>query len=280
MKNTIENDVVTVTEIKMTKMTFNIVGTSPLVIHAVSAKSKGNLLFPSPKKNAAERASTLKHEPYEEFLDAAYRFNDSENKPTRLYMPAGAFHGAMASVAIDMAGAKKSQIGRLTTIPGGKIPIYGIPQFWMTVVRSSDMARTPDIRTLPILPQWACVVTVQFVGSLIKQESIANLLAAAGVIIGVGDGRPEKGKLSMGQFRICSDDDNEFAQIIKHGQAVQDKALIDPAMFDDETAKLYEWFKHEKTQRAAQPTTSPKKLKTTIVAVPPANGRQQREVNA
>jgi len=276
IKNTTDNEVVTVTEIKMTSLAFCIVGISPLVPHAVSAKSKGTLLFPRPKKNAAERASTMKHEPYEEFLDAAYRFNDSENKPTRLYMPAGAFHGAMASVAIDMAGAKKSQIGRLTTVPGGKIPIFGIPQFWMTVVISSDKARTPDIRTLPILPQWACKITVQFVGSLIKQDSIANLLAAAGVIIGVGDGRPQKGKLSMGQFRICSDNDQEFVQIIKQSQAAQDKALADPVMFDDETAKLYEWFKHEKTQRAAQPISSPKKSKASV-ATPSVNGGQSHE---
>jgi hypothetical protein len=254
-------EAVTVAEIQMTEMGFNIVGTSPLVIHAMSAKSKGSLLFPSPRKNATERATTMKHEPYEEFLGACYRFRDADKSPTRLYMPAGAFHAAMANSAIDMVGAKKAQIGRLTTVPGGKIPIFGVPQLWMTTVRSSDMARTPDIRTLPILPSWCATITVQFVGSLIKQQSIANLLAAAGVIIGIGDGRPEKGKLSMGQFRLCSDDDAEFLRIMKQGVAAQDKALADPATFDEETEELMAWFKNEKTKRSAAPPPTPKRAK-------------------
>lgn len=253
------DEVMTVAEIQMTEMRFNIVGTSPLVPHSVSHKGKTSLLFPSPKKNAVERATSMKHEPFEEYVDAMYRFADSDNRPTRLYMPAGAFHGAMASVAIDMAGAKKSQIGRLTTVPGGKIAIFGVPKLWMTIVRSSDMKRTPDVRTLPILPEWACTITVQFVGSLIKQQSIANLLGAAGVIVGVGDGRPEKGKLSMGQFRLCSDDDDEFMRIVKNGGALaQDEAMVDPHPYDVETQKLLEWFIAEKTKRHSAPAVTPK----------------------
>lgn len=259
---------VTIAEIHMTTMRFNIVGTAPFVPHAVSAKSKGSLLFPSPKKNAAEKASSMKHEPYEEFNDACYKFTDEEKKPTRLYMVASAFHGAMASVAIDMVGAKKAQIGRLTKVLHGKVAIYGVPKIWCTIVRSSDMARTPDVRTLPILPEWACSIDVQFVGSLIKQQSIANLLGAAGVIIGVGDGRPEKGKLDMGTFRLVSDDDPDFLRIIKTGGTrAQDVALKSPLPFDLETQKLLAWFDQEKGRRAAAPAPQPRKQKRSEVGV-------------
>lgn len=260
-----KNDIgetVTVAEIHMTSMRFNIVGTSPLVPHAVSAKAAGSLLFPAPKKNTAEKATSMKHEPYEEFVDAAYKYVDEDKTDTRFYMPAGAFHGAMASVAIDMAGAKKSQIGRLTTVLGNKVPVWGVPKIWCTIVRSSDMARTPDVRTLPILPEWACTVTVQFVASLIKEQSIANLLGAAGVIVGVGDGRPGKGKLSMGQFRLCNDDDLDFQRIVKQGKrAAQDTALKDPKFYDLETERLLTWFVAERGRRSAQPTAQPKKLR-------------------
>jgi hypothetical protein len=258
-KTEIQSEPVTIQEIKLTTMRFNIVGTSPLVPHAVSAKAKGSLLFPAPKKNAAEKATTMKHEPYEEFVDACYKFTDDDNKPTRLYIPAGSFHSAMANCAIDMAGAKKAQIGRLTTVPGAKIPVWGIPQLWMTIVRSSDMARTPDVRTLPILPEWCCQIDVQFVGSLIKEQSIANLLGAAGVIIGIGDGRPEKGKLSMGQFRVVSDSDKDFLRIQKMGTKQQDAALNDPQPFDLETEQLLDWFEKERGRRAAAPAQQPRK---------------------
>ena len=262
-----------ITEIQLTSLECYVVGVSPLVPHAVSFKSRGSLLFPSGRKTVAEKATSMKHDPFNEFRDAAYKFKDND-QPTRLYMPGGAFHGAMANAAIDMVGAKKAQIGRLTNIVGDKICVWGVPQIFATVVRSSDMARTPDIRVLPILPKWAATITVQFVGSLIKTASIANLLGAAGVIIGIGDGRPEKGKLSYGKFRVVSEDDPELIQIMKSGGLkAQDQALADPAFYDAETEELLTWFEEEKLQRIAAPAKEPAKAK------PRKNGKEaQREM--
>ena len=172
---------ITINEIRMSEMRFNIVGTSPLMLHAVSAKAAGSLLFPAPKKNAAERATSMKHIPLEEFRDACYMFTDQDDTPTRLYMPGTAFHAAMSHVAIDMVGARKAEIARLTNVPTAKIPIYGIPKLVMGIVRSSDMARTPDVRTLPILSEWCCEVPVRFVATLLKEQSIANLLDPGGL---------------------------------------------------------------------------------------------------
>ncbi len=254
-------DIITVVPIKMTEMYFNLVGISPLVPHAVSAKAKGSLLFPAPKKNAAEKASSMKHEPYEEYRDAAYKFTDDDNQPVRFYMPADCVHAAMSSVAIDMVGARKAQIGRLTSVPGIKLPLYGIPKIYTTMVRSSDPQRTPDVRTLPILEKWALPrVNVHFVGSLIKEASIANLLANAGVIIGIGDGRPEKGKKTFGKFRLASDDDPELLTIMKSGtRKTQDAALAHPEYYDIETRQLLEWFGIELNRRAAAPAQTPRK---------------------
>lgn len=276
---------VVVQEIQLSNVHYNIVGVSPLVPHAMSFKAVGSLLFPAPKKNAAEKATSMKHEPYEEFRDATYMFTDAEDdKPTRIYMPAGAFHGAMATVAIDMAGAKKSQIGRLTSVPGLKIPVWGVPQIHRSIVRSSDMQRTPDIRTLAILPRWAARIEVNFIGSLVSGQSISNLLSAAGVIIGIGDGRPEKGKLTNGQFRLCSDDDPEFLQLMKlGGRKAQDQAMADPQPYDLETERMLDWFEQEKGRRAANVIAAPRsKSKTKVADVVAAaattkkNGRGRR----
>lgn len=116
------------------------------------------------------------------------------------------------------------------------------------------MKRTPDVRTLPILPRWAAEVRIEYVSSLIKHESLINLFANAGVIIGVGDGRPEKGKLDYGCWRICTDDDPEFLDIVKTGgRKAQDEALASPKYHDVETERLLEWFSREVTQRGARP---------------------------
>jgi len=98
---------VTVAEIQMTTMRFNIVGISPLVPHSMSFKSVGSLLFPAPKKNAAERASSMKHEPVEEFRDAAYQFTDEDDEPTRLFVPGSKFHAAISDVANDWPVRRK-----------------------------------------------------------------------------------------------------------------------------------------------------------------------------
>lgn len=253
---------VVIMEFHRDQLTFQIVGESPLVPHAMSFKAKSSLIFPSKKKTQAERDTTMKHEPFEEYRDAAYKFRDEDDADTRLYMPGSCFHAAMANAAIDMVGAKKAQVGRLTSIVGDKIPVWGVPQVWSTIVRSSDMARTPDVRTLPILPRWAALVTVSFVSSLIPAASVVNLLGAAGDTQGIGDGRPGKGKLSMGKFRIAGEGDAEFDAIVKLGKrAAQDTALANPAYYDLETEQLLTWFSEEVKTRIAAPANKPKARK-------------------
>lgn len=273
-----KSDVVTeISEITNTTIKFLLVGTSPLILHAMSSKGIRELLYPSPKKNMAERASSMKHQPFDEFRAAAYKFLDRDNKPTRLYMPAAAFHAALSAVAIDMAGATKSQIGRLTKVPGDKIPIWGVPQIKCMIVRSSDMKRTPDVRTVPILPRWAAEVDVNFVSSLIKEKSIINLFANAGIIIGVGDGRPEKGKLDFGCWKIVPQGDKEFASIVKTGaQKQQDAALESPEYFDVETERELEWFKAEIPRRSAAPTRAEKTTNSRAHSAGNGLGRKPR----
>lgn len=265
-----------ITEIELTQVQFYVLGDTPLVPHAVSHKSKGALLWPSGKKNEAEKASSMKHEPFDEFREAAYQFVDDDH-PTRLYMPGAAFHSAMASVAIDMVGAKKAQVGRLTTVLEEMVCVWGVPQIYSTIVRSSDMKRTPDVRTLPILPRWAATFTVSFVGSLIKPASVANLIGSAGVIIGIGDGRPEKGKLSFGKFKVVNSDDAALQAVMKSGgRKAQDEALRDPQFYNLETEKLLTWFEGERSRRIATPTKETKRKPAVSNVVAAKAGKRRR----
>lgn len=272
-----------VTEIQQSQIVFNLVGTTPLMPHSASEHARAQLLNPY-KKNAAEKASSMKHEPFDEYRDAAYQFSDVEATNTRLYLPASAIHAAMKSVAIDMIGAKKAQVGRLTSVPGVKLPLYGVPKINSMMVRSSDMARTPDIRTLPLLERWAIPkVTVKFVASLIKDRSIVNLLANAGIIIGLADGRPQHGFFDYGQFRLAQDDDPELLDIMKTGGIkAQDAALANPEYADLETEKMLVRFLHEKATRGAAPATTPKASKVpaaeVIAAKDKSNGNRRPSI--
>ncbi len=227
-----------------------IVGTSPLILNRMSEKAKHELLLPRGRKNAVERATTLKHSPIDEYRASAYTVKD-ETQPTLLALMSTAFKGAIRSAALDMPGAKKAQIGRLTYIAGELVGVYGVPKLFMAIVRSADMNKTPDVRTRAIVPHWACRVSITYVQPLIRAQAVANLLAAAGITIGVGDGRPEKGAMSYGQFRIAGPSDPEFVEILKTGRrAAQIDGLEHPVCYDDETTELLSWFDTERAQRS------------------------------
>lgn len=247
-KKSEESQTIYIEPINRETATFCVLGLAPLIMERMSEKVKGGLLSPSPKKNAAEKAATLKHEPLQEFRDSAYKAV-SDTNATRLELYSTAFKRAMATAALDIPGAKKAQIGRLTYVPGQFIDIYGTPKLMMSVVRSSDMNHTPDIRTRCVVPEWAAVVTVSYITPQLKQQAIANLLSAAGEYIGVGGWRPEKGSGAFGRFALVKETDKDFGRICKIGRAQQDKALAAPDFFDKETEDLYRWYQADTKRR-------------------------------
>jgi len=243
-----KDDAIEVMEIKQGRLVCNVLGTSPLVLNAMSNKVKRGLLSPS-KKNAAEKASTLKHNPEDEFRESAYRATEKD-APTRILFPSVAFKAALADAAKDIPGAAKAQVGRLTYVNGDYVSVYGVPQLWMAVTRSADMNRTPDIRTRAILPQWACQISITYIATILKEITVGRLLAAAGIMRGVGDGRPEKGKLSYGQFELVAADDKRFLALTKNaGRVAQDAAFANPVPYDNESAELLGWWKAEAVRR-------------------------------
>jgi hypothetical protein len=240
---------ISVMEVSRGTIEFCLLGNSPLICNAMSAKAKQQLLLPPTKKNAAEKAGTLKHSPMDEFRASMYMARDPASL-TRIIAKATAFKGALMSAAIDIPGAAKAQIGRLAYVEGDEIPIFGVPQLLMSVTRSADMNKTPDVRTRAILPKWACRISVQYTKPILKEPAIVNLLAAAGITQGVGDWRVQKGSGNYGQFSLVGPDDKEFVRIIKEGgKAAQDKAIANPVCYDSETEELLSWFNVETKRR-------------------------------
>jgi len=236
-------------KIQRGEFTVAIIGRTPLIMNRLSEKAKQQLLFPSPPKTKADKQANLKHDPLAEFRASAHRITD-ESAPTLLAIPTTALKGAMRTAALEMPGTTKAQIGRLTYIDGALIPVYGVPQVLCSVTRMADAAKTPDVRTRVIVPEWALVATVTYVEPQLKGPAVANLLAAAGVMMGVGDWRPEKGSGSYGQFDICDPNDPEFVRITKEGgRAAQVAAMEEPTAYDAETSELLAWFNVELRRR-------------------------------
>ena len=246
-KASVSNESITIIEIQRGRLDMYIVGTTPIILNSMSSKVHQELLLPKAKKNAADKASTLKHDPYQEFRDSIYRLESI--RETLIGFPATGFKACMRNAAVDLPGSSKAQIGRLTYVPGDYIEIFGRPQLLMSITRSADINKTPDVRTRAIISEWCCKVTVVYTQPLIKQQAVVNLMAAAGVMQGVGDWRPEKGKGDYGQFQLVGQNDKDFKRISKIARKEQEAAMLEAVPYDEETNKLLRWFDDESKAR-------------------------------
>jgi len=241
------NEEMNVLQITEGRVDFCLLGKTPLILHSMARKAAQELLVPR-KKTAADRAANLKHNPLEEFRASCDLAGDDTS--ARLLMLATAFKGAIRSVAVDIPGATKAAIGRLTYVLGDYVPIFGVPKLFMAIIRNSDPNHTPDVRTRAIVPQWAARLSITYVLPIIREQTVANLLAAAGIMRGVGDWRPEKGSGNFGQFELVSADDPRFLNIIATGgREAQDEALAHPEPYDSKSAELLTWFLDEAGRR-------------------------------
>lgn len=244
-----QQDALVITDVKRESIMIPVLGTSPLILHRMGAKAKQELLFP--RRDIGKKRQTLKHDPLEEFQDAPERMPEAD-APTLLAVPATAFKSALRGAAVDQAGVAKAQIGRLTVVPGEYVPIYGIPQLHMSVVRQgSGLNKTPDIRTRCIVRHWAAHVPVEYVAPLLNQQIIIGLMQAAGSTQGIGDWRIEKGAGSYGAWTVPDERAMaDFRRIVETGgRAAQEAAMKEPTAYDTQTADLWEWFETEVARR-------------------------------
>jgi hypothetical protein len=226
-----------------------VLGITPYLHNRMSEKARRTLLYPSPRKNTAERAASLKHDPVEEFRASPYQLLDDENAPTLLAVMASAFKGAMMTAALDLPGVSKAQIGRLVWVEGHYVPIWGTAQLHMSVTRSADIGKTPDIRTRAITPAWGTIIMLSYVQPLITRQTVVNLLTTGGRSSGVGDWRPEKGKGTFGPFELVNTDDPRLVKVMENGRDVQTRALEDANTYDAESAELLGWYETERKER-------------------------------
>lgn len=244
-------------EISKGRVSFAIVGDTPMICNSMSAKTREQLLWPSGRKTAVEKATSAKHDVMAEFNASIYRARQ-EDSETLVVMKAEAFKAALISAAIDFPGARKAPLGRFISTVGDRVSIYGVPELLMSVVRSSDMNHTPDVRTRAIIPNWAAVVTFVYPEPLCNATIISKLFALAGMSQGIGDWRAEKGSGNYGSFSLVDPDDSRFLEIVATGgREAQEAAMQAPACYDSETEQLLSWFSDEVARRGFERRISP-----------------------
>ena len=237
--------------LKQGRVTLKMIGTTPLYFNAMSLKVKQTLTIGGGKKTAAQKKE-LKHNPEQEFRDSIYRAAGGE---TLLCFPAPGVKGAMATAALETPGVTKTSVQRLIFLPEQRIKVWGKPYLKMDVVRSADINKTPDIRTRAFLPRWCAEVDIAFVMPTLSVHSIVSLLSNAGVIVGIGDFRQEKGRGGYGTFAVAGEDPGEWAdywrEVTAEGRDVQAAAMESPECADADTEELMALLNEERARRAA-----------------------------
>ena len=249
-KKTTTTETIEIPALRRGTIRLRIIGTTPMFQNRMAAKAQQQLLVGGGKKTAAEKKN-IKHNPLEEFRNSA---EIAPTGPTALGLRVVAVKAAMCSAALETAGITKTSAQRLLFMPGDHVALYGTPQLRMDVVRSADINRTPDVRTRAYLPKWGAEIEVNFITPQLSAAGVATLLANAGVLIGVGDFRQEKGKGAFGSFRVIGpdEDDAEWQELVEfHGRPAQEEALRDPEFANEETAELMDFYAGEVRRRAA-----------------------------
>lgn len=236
--------------LKRASAKLRIIGVTPLFQNRMANKVKQGLLVGTKKKTKAERVE-IKHNPTQEYRDS---MEILPSGPTALGLRVTAVKAAMCTAALETAGLTKAATQRLLFMPGDLTALYGVPQLRLDVVRSADINRTPDVRSRAFLPKWGAEIEVQFIVPQLSIASVVSLLCNAGVLVGVGDFRQEKGKGAFGSFRVIGEgeQDDEWDDLVaNHGRMAQLAAIEHPEFADRDTEDLMDFYEDEVSRRAA-----------------------------
>jgi hypothetical protein len=244
------NAEITVQPLRRASAKLRIIGLQPLYQNRMPAKVQQGLLVGTRKKTKVERIE-IKHNPLSEYQSSMEIVSAG---PTALGVRVTAVKAAMCTAALETPGLTKSSTQRLLFMPGDYFALYGTPQLKLDVVRSADINRTPDVRSRAYLPKWGAEVEIQYIVPQLSLTSVVTLLSNAGILVGVGDFRQEKGKGAYGSFRVIGsgEHDDEWEDLVRnHGRAPQLAAIENPEFADRDTSDLMDFYEQEVGRRAA-----------------------------
>jgi hypothetical protein len=234
---------------RLQRVAFELVlyGETPLIVNAWTQKAKLEML----KKHMQIPTIREAKDPYEQFLATIYRFEDGEYG-----FPVVGVKEAMATATTDIEGIFKTQIYRNIFVTGRRgfqvgafcdllspIELAEVfspnpPTMREDVVRLAGMQRTPDLRYRAEFSPWALRLKIAYFDRFIRDTDILNLVEKAGMTVGLGEWRQEKGGNS-GMFHVASEDEKkQVAKWVKAGH--QEPVPIDVAAWraDVETREM------------------------------------------
>ena len=197
--------------INLDTLVIPIIGLTPLIVHAWSAKAIK--MMEASQQGKAKTKKPPKN-PQEEYDACFYRDDNGD-----LVFPATAFKGAMVGAVRQVDDLTMVEAAGQFHILAEWVRIYGTPQpRRMTQPTDGskpqmvpDMTRlhtgVADTRYRPYFMEWAAEIPITFNASVINAENVANLLNIAGFSVGIGDWRsssPKNRSGNHGMFQVST----------------------------------------------------------------------------
>jgi hypothetical protein len=170
-----------------------LIGDSPLICHAWSAKAKKEMLDKQMKK--AKQAKEAK-DPKQDYEDSLYKLPGG-----KFGFPSVAFKAAAVDACSHVANITKVMARGAFHIDGEFVTIDGTPNSREDMVRLGGMGSPADIRYRGEFKEWSVTFSLRYNANVITVEQLLNLFNTAGFAIGVGEWRPQKDG-SFGMFHV------------------------------------------------------------------------------
>lgn len=197
--------VVEMKRINIQRVELELVGDSPLIVHAWSAKAKKEMLDKQMKKAKTAKAAK---DPARDYEDAFYRLDDKSPG-----FPVIAFKAAAVSAGGRFSdGLKMTELRGAFHIEGELVAIEGKPNMREDMVRVG--MGTADIRYRPEFKSWRVMLPIRYNADAISIDQIVNIFNLAGFGVGVGEWRPEKDG-QYGMFHVATDADSKTKKVKK-----------------------------------------------------------------
>ncbi len=170
-----------------------IVGDTPLIVHAWSAKAKKEMLD---KQMGKARAKKEPKDPQRDYEDAFYRLPDGTPA-----FPTIAFKAAAVGAARQVDGLKMTFLRGAFHTLGDLVAIEGEPRMREDMVRLGGVSNPADLRYRPEFDPWAVALRIRLDARSLTLEQLVHLFNQAGFSCGVGEWRPERNG-RFGMFHI------------------------------------------------------------------------------
>lgn len=181
-----------------------IIGDSPLICHAWSAKAKKQMLDKHMKKSGAGKPAK---DPWQDFCETLYWLDGMPESPTeadilngRFGFPSIAFKSAAITAVTTIGSMTKVLARQCFHVLGEYVEILGpapSQRFDITTV-----GMTTDTRFRAEFESWGAILTIRHNANVLSAEQIISLIEAGGFGVGIGDWRPERDGV-YGRFHVA-----------------------------------------------------------------------------